>query len=76
LSTSITWERTPHPVRRPAFSSHLNGTTLDGQQIEVVELGNSDSAALEFTTKLEEGLELLDPKKGEEEDEPPLGVEK
>src|SRR5437763_14003319 len=22
-STSITWERTPHPVRRPAFSSHL-----------------------------------------------------
>src|SRR5208337_829355 len=23
LSTSITWERTPHPVRRPAFSSHL-----------------------------------------------------
>ena len=24
LSTSITWERTPHPVRRPAFSSHLN----------------------------------------------------
>src|SRR5581483_11822275 len=23
LSTSITWERTPHPVRRPAFSSRL-----------------------------------------------------
>src|ERR1700751_133056 len=23
LSTSITWERTPHPVRRPVFSSHL-----------------------------------------------------
>src|SRR5580765_6257846 len=23
LSTSITWERTPHPVRRPAFSFHL-----------------------------------------------------
>src|SRR5205823_1567290 len=23
LSTSITWERTPHPVQRPAFSSHL-----------------------------------------------------
>ena len=22
-STSITWERTPHPVRRPAFSFHL-----------------------------------------------------
>jgi hypothetical protein len=22
-STSITWERTPHPARRPAFSSHL-----------------------------------------------------
>src|SRR5882757_7794677 len=28
LSTSITWERTPHPVRRPAFSSHLF-TTVD-----------------------------------------------
>src|SRR6201981_3959014 len=32
LSTSITWERTPHPVRRPAFSSHLvkqsDGTVL------------------------------------------------
>jgi hypothetical protein len=28
LSTSITWERTPHPVRRPAFSSHLL-TTVD-----------------------------------------------
>src|SRR5208283_1037124 len=26
LSTSITWERTPHPVRRPAFSSHLVST--------------------------------------------------
>src|SRR5579871_2294554 len=26
LSTSITWERTPHPVRRPAFSSHLFST--------------------------------------------------
>ena len=26
LSTSITWERTPHPVRRPAFSSHLTST--------------------------------------------------
>src|SRR5205085_6725915 len=25
-STSITWERTPHPVRRPAFSSHLLAT--------------------------------------------------
>src|SRR2546423_3668624 len=25
-STSITWERTPHPVRRPAFSSHLFST--------------------------------------------------
>jgi hypothetical protein len=25
-STSITWERTPHPVRRPAFSSHLVST--------------------------------------------------
>ncbi len=25
-STSITWERTPHPVRRPAFSSHLIST--------------------------------------------------
>jgi len=25
LSTSITWERTPHPVRRPAFS--LENTT-------------------------------------------------
>jgi HEAT repeats len=23
LSTSITWERTPHPVRRPGFSCHL-----------------------------------------------------
>ena len=23
LSTSITWERTPHPVRRPVFSYHL-----------------------------------------------------
>src|SRR5579864_3788113 len=23
LSTSLTWERTPHPVGRPAFSSHL-----------------------------------------------------
>jgi hypothetical protein len=26
LSTSITWERTPHPARRPAFSSHLVST--------------------------------------------------
>src|SRR4029077_1063138 len=26
LSTSVTWERTPHPVRRPAFSSHLVST--------------------------------------------------
>src|SRR4051794_16295934 len=26
-STSITWERTPHPVRRPAFSSHLITST-------------------------------------------------
>ncbi len=32
-STSITWERTPHPVRRPAFSSHLVTPT-------VVPLGN------------------------------------
>src|SRR6201993_4415884 len=28
LSTSITWERTPHPVRRPAFSSHLFTTVI------------------------------------------------
>ncbi len=28
-STSITWERTPHPVRRPAFSSHLISTVRD-----------------------------------------------
>ena len=28
LSTSITWERTPHPVRRPAFSSHLITSTI------------------------------------------------
>ena len=28
LSTSITWERTPHPVRRPAFSSHLISSTM------------------------------------------------
>src|SRR4029077_10398456 len=28
LSTSITWERTPHPVRRPAFSSHLFAAVL------------------------------------------------
>src|SRR5437763_15464028 len=27
-STSITWERTPHPVRRPAFSSHLVSSTM------------------------------------------------
>ena len=27
LSTSITWERTPHPVRRPAFSFHLFNVT-------------------------------------------------
>jgi len=27
LSTSITWARTPHPVRRPAFSSHLLTST-------------------------------------------------
>src|SRR6185312_13250127 len=27
-STSITWERTPHPVRRPAFSSHLLSTAI------------------------------------------------
>src|SRR5256885_5559911 len=27
LSTSITWERTPHPVRRPAFSSSLITST-------------------------------------------------
>src|SRR4029077_11658209 len=29
LSTSITWERTPHPVRRPAFSSHLITSTIE-----------------------------------------------
>jgi len=28
LSTSITWERTPHPVRRPAFSSHLFSSVM------------------------------------------------
>src|SRR5207248_6714008 len=28
-STLITWERTPHPVRRPAFSSHLFSTIDD-----------------------------------------------
>src|SRR5204863_2642047 len=27
-STSITWERTPHPVRRAAFSSHLFTTVV------------------------------------------------
>src|SRR6478736_4687710 len=27
-STSITWERTPHPVRRPAFSSHLIASAM------------------------------------------------
>jgi len=26
-STSTNWERTPHPVRRPAFSSHLFSST-------------------------------------------------
>jgi hypothetical protein len=30
LSTSITWERTPHPVRRPAFSSHLFSSVIPG----------------------------------------------
>ena len=30
-STSITWERTPYPVRSPAFSSHLvSSTEVDG----------------------------------------------
>ena len=28
LSTSITWERTPHPVRRPAFSYHLVSSVI------------------------------------------------
>jgi hypothetical protein len=27
-STSITWERTPHPVGRPAFSSHMVTTVI------------------------------------------------
>src|SRR3954463_12520227 len=31
-STSITWERTPHPVRRPAFSSHLLSPAIRGTQ--------------------------------------------
>jgi hypothetical protein len=33
-STSITWERTPHPVRRPAFSSHLFSSV--GAQVHCV----------------------------------------
>jgi hypothetical protein len=33
LSTSITWERTPHPVRRPAFSSHLITVVLNQRQL-------------------------------------------
>src|SRR5579862_1499873 len=32
MSTSITWERTSHPVRRPAFSSHLV-TTLTWRRV-------------------------------------------
>ena len=28
LNTSITWERTPHPVRRPAVLSHLISSTM------------------------------------------------
>jgi len=34
LSTSITWERTPHPVRRPAFSSHLYGVVETGLPLQ------------------------------------------
>ncbi|MGA8501237.1 MAG: hypothetical protein WB683_06795, partial [Candidatus Sulfotelmatobacter sp.] len=34
LSTSITWERTPHPVRRPAFSSHLIAKTNPDREAE------------------------------------------
>ena len=29
LSTSITWGRTPHPARGPAFSSHLISSVVD-----------------------------------------------
>jgi len=38
LSTSITWQPTPHPARRPAFSSHLFSTvdlSFPAQQVEI-----------------------------------------
>ncbi len=49
LSTSITWERTPHPVRRPAFSSHLITTGILLMFLRhVVNLGGADDHLLEF----------------------------
>jgi len=35
LSTSITWERTPYPVRRPAFSSHRLTTVGLAQLLDI-----------------------------------------
>jgi hypothetical protein len=35
-STSITWERTPHPVRRPAFSSHLFTSMMDWPRLHTL----------------------------------------
>jgi len=39
LSTSITWERTPHPLRRPAFSSHLFSSVV--QKADRIEEGKT-----------------------------------
>jgi hypothetical protein len=39
LSTSITWERTPHPVRRPGFSCHL---FLDNGKLHVENTSTSE----------------------------------
>jgi hypothetical protein len=48
-STSITWERAPHPVRRPAFSSHLISSTI----------GEKKPAMPQTCDGKAEGIELL-----------------
>jgi hypothetical protein len=49
LSTSITWKRTPHPVRRPGFSSHLVTTVC----LNCPWLGDKAQRHRQSTVKLE-----------------------
>src|SRR5262249_15959843 len=65
-STSITWERTPHPVRRPAFSSHLFDP-VPHHSTDIIELFNVTRVILNTFECNSRLLMVIDPARAGDE---------